>query len=314
MRRFTTSFILISLLTLSSLAKAQALSDEEVELIELINSERAQAGLDQLIPSEQLSQVARGHSMDMATNQFFSHHSPTTGDLGSRLRSSAIPYRRAGENIALDHSVGEAHQAFMSSPHHRENVLDPSSTHVGVGIVQAGNRIMVTEVVTNLQEGAVIDEANINDGQPMEESEELDVEPQPPQTADQPAPGLMLPSPELGAALPQPEPEVQAEPEPPLIPEQAQPQLAGIIPQPWFDAALQGAQAVLTPPQPQPQPQQPQPQPQQPQAAPAPEANTPPQVGQAPALTPGIWVIAADGSRQRIELGPETILRLLSAL
>jgi hypothetical protein len=84
----------------------------------------------------------------MADNEYFSHESPTTGDVAHRLRAASIPYRNAGENIALDASVDNAHRAFMNSPAHRANVLNPDFTNLGIGVVQVGERVMVTEAFT----------------------------------------------------------------------------------------------------------------------------------------------------------------------
>ncbi|HCS73242.1 MAG TPA: hypothetical protein DIW17_05115, partial [Clostridiales bacterium] len=41
----------------------------------------------------------------------------------------------AGENIAKHGSVESAHAGLMNSDGHRKNILNPSFTHIGIGIV-----------------------------------------------------------------------------------------------------------------------------------------------------------------------------------
>jgi hypothetical protein len=148
MRSLHISSIVALLVTLSTQARAQELVGDEQRLIELVNAARAEAGLGELQPDTQLAAVARSHSSDMAENQFFSHVSPTNGDVTHRLNTAHVRYRNAGENIALDSSVDTAHQAFMNSPAHRANVLNPDFTNIGVGVVRVGDRVMVTEAFT----------------------------------------------------------------------------------------------------------------------------------------------------------------------
>jgi uncharacterized protein YkwD len=110
----------------------------ELQLLDLVNDERAQHALPALALDERLVPVARAHSEEMFKLKYFSHESPTTGSPFDRLRSSGIEYTRAGENLAYAQSVAVAHRALMDSPGHRENVLRPEFTRVGIGIISAG--------------------------------------------------------------------------------------------------------------------------------------------------------------------------------
>src|SRR5688500_6370852 len=86
-------------------ALADSLTPQEQELVALVNQSRAQVGLPGRAADASLSTVARAHSLDMATTGFFSHSSPSTGDMGDRFRAAGIDFAAAGENIALNHSV-----------------------------------------------------------------------------------------------------------------------------------------------------------------------------------------------------------------
>jgi len=102
-----------------------------------VNEERTQRGFDALIRDERLASVARAHSQEMLTLKYFSHESPTSGSPFDRLRAAQISYSRAGENLAYAQSVSVAHRALMDSPGHRENILRPEFTRIGIGVINA---------------------------------------------------------------------------------------------------------------------------------------------------------------------------------
>jgi uncharacterized protein YkwD len=126
-------------------AAAETISPFEERLLQLINSTRAEHGLGPVALDEQLSDIARSHSLDMTEGGYFSHLSPSTGSPGDRLRRAGVSFRLSGENIAFDRNVEAAHQALMESPSHRRNILDPEFTHVGLGVVSSGSSVLVTE-------------------------------------------------------------------------------------------------------------------------------------------------------------------------
>ena len=53
-------------------------------------------------------------------------------------KAANITYTRAGENLAYAQSVAIAHRALMDSSGHRENILRPEFTRIGIGIINAG--------------------------------------------------------------------------------------------------------------------------------------------------------------------------------
>ncbi len=50
------------------------------------------------------------------------------------MKSFGIEYLQAGENIAANSSVNRAHNELMNSSGHRQNILSPSYTNIGIGI------------------------------------------------------------------------------------------------------------------------------------------------------------------------------------
>jgi uncharacterized YkwD family protein len=119
---------------------SSAVSAFEQQVVELTNQERAKNGLPALKLDVELSKVARDKSKDMQTKNYFSHTSPTYGSPFDMMKAYGISYKAAGENIAMgQRSPEEVVQAWMNSQGHRENIMNPNFTHIGVGHVATGN-------------------------------------------------------------------------------------------------------------------------------------------------------------------------------
>lgn len=114
------------------------LSQAESEMLNLINQARAGDNLAPLTADTELANVARIKSQDMIDNNYFSHNSPTYGNPFDMLKNFGIKYIKAGENIAGNVGVKEAHEALMNSPGHRKNIMSPDYTHIGIGIKEGG--------------------------------------------------------------------------------------------------------------------------------------------------------------------------------
>lgn len=112
----------------------------EKQVVDLVNKERTQRGLNALTQDWELSRVARYKSQDMKDNNYFSHTSPTYGSPFQMMKSFGITYKTAGENIAKGYKTPEAVvNGWMNSSGHRANILNSSFTRIGVGYVQNGN-------------------------------------------------------------------------------------------------------------------------------------------------------------------------------
>lgn len=121
----------------------------QTEMLGYINAARAAANLAPLTLDQKLCAGAYLKSKDMAENNYFSHTSPTYGSPFDMMKSQGITYRTAGENIAKNTSVKGAHDAFMNSAGHRENILRSSFGKVGLGFYQKGSYLYVTQWFTN---------------------------------------------------------------------------------------------------------------------------------------------------------------------
>ncbi len=106
----------------------------ERQILDLANTVRIRAGLGTVSWNNEAASVARSHSVDMKVNEFFAHDSPTTGSPFDRLGAAGITYSNAGENIAMGYrtAIG-VHEGWMNSKGHRDNILKPEYTTLGVG-------------------------------------------------------------------------------------------------------------------------------------------------------------------------------------
>ncbi len=110
------------------------------KVVELVNAERAKAGLNALKMNTELSKVATLKSQDMAKNNYFDHNSPTYGSPFDMMKKFGISYRTAGENIAMGQTTPEqVMNGWMNSSGHRANILKASFTEIGVGIAKNSN-------------------------------------------------------------------------------------------------------------------------------------------------------------------------------
>jgi uncharacterized protein YkwD len=121
----------------------------QIEMLGYINAARVQANLAPLVLDSKLSDGACLKAEDMAVKGYFSHTSPTYGSPFEMMTSLGIKFGTAGENIAKNFSVKGAHDAFMNSPGHKANLLDPEFQKIGLGFYQSGNYLFVTQWFTD---------------------------------------------------------------------------------------------------------------------------------------------------------------------
>lgn len=126
--------VLIVLFSFWGHAFASTIDLENVE--NSINQERSARGLTKLKIDPNLNNAANAKSKDMINRNYFEHYAfgLTPWDF---IKQSGYNYLYAGENLAMDFSTSEGMMsAWMNSSLHRENVLNPDYTDMGIGIVK----------------------------------------------------------------------------------------------------------------------------------------------------------------------------------
>ncbi|WP_025692042.1 CAP domain-containing protein [Paenibacillus zanthoxyli] len=104
------------------------------QVVDLVNQERAKAGLAPLKALDSLNKVAAAKATDMRSNNYFDHTSPTYGSPFDMMSSFGVTYNYAGENIAKgQRTPEEVMNAWMNSPGHKANILNKNFNYIGVG-------------------------------------------------------------------------------------------------------------------------------------------------------------------------------------
>ncbi|HET9770456.1 MAG TPA: CAP domain-containing protein [Acidimicrobiia bacterium] len=118
-------------------AQADTVSDEAA-FVTKINQLRASKGLPALVVHENLVAKARSWAAGMAAAGKIWHSTLSDG--------ITADWKKLGENVGMGGSVDGLHAAFVASPGHYANLVDPNFGHVGIGIVMSGKTIFVAEM------------------------------------------------------------------------------------------------------------------------------------------------------------------------
>lgn len=100
------------------------------------NEQRKSEGLDPLEENEKLNQVAALKAQDMFNKQYFSHVSPSGEGIEDLAEKTDYEFINLGENLALGNFESDKAlvQAWMESPGHRANILNPKYEEIGVAV------------------------------------------------------------------------------------------------------------------------------------------------------------------------------------
>ncbi len=103
-------------------------------VVELTNEKRAALSAAPLQRNIVLDEAARQKAEHMAKNQYFAHYSPDGVSPWYWFDQVGYVYAHAGENLAIHFTdSSEVVEAWMKSPAHRENIVGPQYTEIGVG-------------------------------------------------------------------------------------------------------------------------------------------------------------------------------------
>jgi uncharacterized protein YkwD len=122
-----------ALLANPKLEKVQRL---QLEVLQLINQRRAEAGLGPLLLDQRLVAAATEHSQDMAAHRYCRHAGNDHSTARKRMARQNYPFNNwAGENIICSRRTADAAMKWwMHSTPHRKNILHKHFTHIGIGI------------------------------------------------------------------------------------------------------------------------------------------------------------------------------------
>lgn len=102
-------------------------------LVDLANEDRTELSLPELAVNPILTAAAQAKADDMARKGYFSHSTPEGYDSWHWFKQVGYDYRFAGENLAVNFSdSSEVEAAWMASPTHRDNIVSPRYTEIGI--------------------------------------------------------------------------------------------------------------------------------------------------------------------------------------
>jgi uncharacterized protein YkwD len=107
------------------------------QFIDQINSERAANHRPRLTVSRPLMASAASWAEAMARTNVLAHN--------PHLATSVTGWKYLGENVGVGYSVSSLESAFWASAPHRDNMLDPDYTQVGLAVVDIGGKLWVAE-------------------------------------------------------------------------------------------------------------------------------------------------------------------------
>ena len=130
---------------LSTEVVAPEVAAAEQHTIDLINTQRAAAGLGPLVRDETLMRIARARVADMVARHYTGHYDPVTGEGLGKAMMHAAGYTT---NFMAENFYGNAQGPlaaadvamawFMTDPPHADNILNTHFAGVGVGIAFNG--------------------------------------------------------------------------------------------------------------------------------------------------------------------------------
>jgi uncharacterized protein YkwD len=119
--------VLTALALVGPVRPAAAQGPGTATILAQVNASRAAAGLRPLALASDLSSVAYAWSRHMAATTVLAHNPDLTGQVDD--------WQVVGENVGYGPTVTDVETAFMNSPRHRANILEPRFTQIGLGVV-----------------------------------------------------------------------------------------------------------------------------------------------------------------------------------
>ena len=104
-------------------------------VIELTNKEREKYGLPALKENSMLNTAAARKAANMFEENYWAHYSPSGKDPWGFIQGAGYRFSYAGENLARSfYNAQDVVNAWMASPTHRENILNPKYQDIGIAV------------------------------------------------------------------------------------------------------------------------------------------------------------------------------------
>lgn len=111
------------------------ISTARTEMLNLINAARFSEGVNKVEISDAINPIAQAHAQNMADNNFFGHTDPQGRGPDERRKNAGYP-ASIRENLGKAADVEGIHMGLLRSPVHRDAIIDPTMTRVGIGFAK----------------------------------------------------------------------------------------------------------------------------------------------------------------------------------
>ena len=149
---FRTAFVLMGMLAASVItppAESSAAESPSTEMVRLVNELRAQNGLRVLQVDPTLQQSVDRWTAGMAAQGRIFHNKNLMNELPPILS-------KVGENVGFGSTMEDIENAFVNSPGHLSNLLDPQWDAMAVGVVvSADGRMFITQQFQDVRDEAL---------------------------------------------------------------------------------------------------------------------------------------------------------------
>ncbi len=110
----------------------------QLQVLDLVNEERLSRDIIPLKLNDQVQQAAQVRANEIVT--VLGHTRPDGRSCFTALDEAGVSRFCAGENIAAGQSTPESvMNSWMNSKSHRDNILDPSYTEMGIGYLRTSS-------------------------------------------------------------------------------------------------------------------------------------------------------------------------------
>lgn len=121
------------------------------EVVRATNEQRVASGLKPLAYNEKLADAARRKAANMLEENYWAHISPSGKSPWVWFQAAGYSYTFAGENLAKDFGdTSRMISAWMSSPTHRDNIVNPKYSEIGLavvpGVLQGAETVLVVQL------------------------------------------------------------------------------------------------------------------------------------------------------------------------
>jgi len=119
--------LVLLLLGIGTATACESTAQDRGEVIALVNASRAKAGLPAL----------REHPVLSLKADAWARHLRDICDLEHSKLSDGAPdeWLKLGENVGYGGTISQIHEAYLNSPGHRANIMDPAYTSMGAAAV-----------------------------------------------------------------------------------------------------------------------------------------------------------------------------------